>query len=280
MKKILVLGSKGFIGKHLIQYLLENNKEDAIYGVDRKGLSVGGLESKIFSINLLDQDKAADFLFQDWNEVYQLAADSGNLEYLNSREYDYGSQTLINLNIIRPLLYKSLTKLLFTSSYHSQFNTDYGIEKRFNERLYLRSMLPVCVVRLPNVFGIWDSEPKDEKVLNAICRKIAEASDGDTLRFHDDNQIRAFTHVKKVVKTLTELSPSDDVIDLPGQNYASITELCWLVKNISGKDINILTDFTLPDNKIFADEFIQEITGIYNHYLVKRMEDGNSKNNM
>jgi nucleoside-diphosphate-sugar epimerase len=268
MKKTIVFGASGFIGGAVSNLVLQRKEEeDQVYLIDKKFPKVGSQSLGIhrISLNLCNQELVYDFLSKDFDEVYQLAADSGNLSYLSSPGYDYGSSTLMNLNIIRSID-PHVKKFLFTSSSHAKFETDYGIEKRFNEILVTRSHIPTVIARLPNVYGIWDSEPKDEKVLNAICRRISEASEGDTLEFNDDNQIRSFIYVEDLAPILLELEPSKEIVELKGTQDATISELCGLIRKISGKDLKIETGFSITE-KEFNPDFINNITGIYNHYV-------------
>jgi nucleoside-diphosphate-sugar epimerase len=278
MKRTVIFGSSGFIGGALARLLIETKaEEDELFLVDRKFTIVGTEDKNVHrvSMNLHSQEATYIFLEREFDEAYQLAADSGNLSYLNSPAYEYGSSTVINLNILRQIDPR-IKKFLYTSSSHATFPTDYGIEKRFNEILVTRSHIPTVVVRLSNVYGIWDSEPKDEKVLNAICRKIAEASNGDTLEFNDDNQIRSFEHVDTVVENLLVLEPSEEIIELKGSENATISELCGLVRAISGKQVEFETGFSITE-RMWTPVFVDKITEIYNHY-VERIE--HDKNNL
>ena len=91
MKRILVLGSRGYLGRHLTKHLMKN-PYDRVFCIDKNLVDLRNLSHC-----------ARLFRYIGCDEIYQLAADSGNMKYLMSKEYLYGSSTLININVITAL---------------------------------------------------------------------------------------------------------------------------------------------------------------------------------
>jgi len=72
------------------------------------------------------------------------------------------------------------------SAYPANPDSEYGWEKLFSERLYLsynrNYKLPVRIARFHNIFGPYGSwNNGKEKAPAAICRKVAESQDGESV---------------------------------------------------------------------------------------------------
>ena len=108
MKKALVCGAGGFIGGHLVNRL----KDDGFYvcGADIKAHEFSATKADEFSLGDLKDPVFANAVFdQEFDEVYQLAADMGGAGYIFTGENDAAvmhNSALINLNVLC-LLYTS-----------------------------------------------------------------------------------------------------------------------------------------------------------------------------
>ncbi|GIW65413.1 MAG: hypothetical protein KatS3mg093_392 [Candidatus Parcubacteria bacterium] len=119
MKKALVLGAGGFIGHHLVRYL--KNLGFWVRGVDLKYPEYSPKdEADDFIIaDLRDQNVWAKILDQDFDEIYQLAADMGGAGFVFTGENDadimHNSAT-INLNCLWNLKERKFKGKVFYSS--------------------------------------------------------------------------------------------------------------------------------------------------------------------
>lgn len=232
MKKILILGARGYLGRPLGDYL-EKNPDNVVYRID-KNLT-----------DLRDYDQCLRlFKHIDCDEIYQLAADSGNMQYLLSEDYTYGDSSVINLTIIkalRTLNYKG--KVLFPSSFYAaDTNNRYGLEKYFNETLYLASGLDVRIPRLFSVYGPGERlDSVGEKVTTAFCRKVIEKKNKGTIKIKGCSETaRYFLHIDDAISGLVAHMNSDIIeCDLAGKKNISLGQLLHTVIEISGKDIKI-----------------------------------------
>lgn len=123
----------------------------------------------------------------------------------------------------------------------------YGIEKLFSEQVYdsfrRNKNLDVRICRFHNVFST-EAVYKGgrEKFPSAICRKIAEAKDGDEIEvFGDGEQVRSFLWVDEALDGIMKLMESEyhQPINIGSDEAISINDLAKMVIEISGKNLTI-----------------------------------------
>ena len=269
--KALVLGAGGFIGGHLVKRL---NKEGFwVRGVDLKYPDFSKSVADEFIIgDLRDQNICKNILDQNFDHVYQLAADMGGAGYIftgdNDADVMHNSAT-INLNIAN-LANKHKVGVLFYSSSacmypeHNQMDPDnpkcsedsaypanpdseYGWEKLFSERLYLSYSrnynLNVRIARFHNIFGpegTWCGGK--EKAPAAMCRKVAEAVDNTSIEvWGDGKQTRSFLYIDECIEAVQRLVSSDfeGPVNIGSEEMISINDLAKMVIDHSGKKLQI-----------------------------------------
>lgn len=183
MKKILITGANGFIGKNLQENLrrLENIK---IYTFDIEN-SLNELETMI---------KEVDF-------IYHLA---GINRPKNPKDFYKGNSDLVG--ILTSLLekYNKNTPILITSSIQAIKDNDYGKSKLSGENLLKeyakRNQANIYIYRLANVFGKW-CKPNYNSVIATWCHNIANNID---IMINDRNTIVEFVYIDDVIETITQ----------------------------------------------------------------------------
>jgi len=278
MKKILVCGAGGVIGSHLVKQLREEGHW--VRGVDLKHPEFGESAANDFTTGDLRSEYVCRKIFeigaippwQTFDEVYQLAADMGGAGYIFTGENDadvmYNS-VQINLNIIKQCIKNKVDRVFYSSSAcmypeHNQLDPDnpncqeasaypanpdseYGWEKLFSERLYMAYArnygLNVRIARYHNIFGpegTWDGGK--EKAPAAMCRKVAEANDGDEIEvWGDGKQTRSFLYIDECVKATRKLMDSDfaDPVNIGSEEMVTINQLAQMAIDISEKNVTI-----------------------------------------
>lgn len=152
--KVLVTGANGFIGKNLIQRLHEIGIQSISYTREMK------------STDLADAIKTVDFIFH-------LAGVNRALE---ETQFEKVNKDLTNL--LCELIKKSGRKIptVYTSTIKAIEENAYGLSKRAAEDLLIalerETATPVCILRLPNVFGKW-SRPNYNSAVATFCYNIA-----------------------------------------------------------------------------------------------------------
>ena len=268
-KKALVLGGGGFIGSHMVKRL----KKDGYWvrAVDLKFPNFSDSAADEFIVGDLRDALFVDKISSGFDEVYQFAADMGGAGYIFTGEHDadvmHNSAT-INLNILNSIKNNCpSTKIFYSSSaciypehnqmdpnnpnceessaYPANPDSEYGWEKLFSERLYFSFYrnygIEVRVARYHNIFGpegTWNGGK--EKAPAAICRKVAMASDGDTIEiWGDGEQTRSFLYIDECIEATRRLMDSDFIgpVNIGSEEMVSINKLVDIACSIENKTI-------------------------------------------
>jgi len=271
MKTALVCGAGGFIGSHLVKKL--KSEGFWVRGVDLKKPEYSETMADEFVIgDLRDQKVVENVLEKPFDEVYQLAADMGGAGYIFSGEHDadvmHNSAT-INLNVVDRAHKVGVKKIFYSSSaciypaynqldpnnpkcseesaYPAAPDSEYGWEKLFSERMYLAYFrnygLQVRIARFHNVFGpegTWNDGK--EKAPAAMCRKVAEKNDGQTMEmWGDGEQTRSFLYIDECLEGVRKFMDSDFIgpMNIGSEEMISINNLAKMAMDIAGKKLDI-----------------------------------------
>jgi GDP-D-mannose 3', 5'-epimerase len=264
--RVLVTGAGGFIGHHLTNYLTK--KGYWVRGVDIKGPEFEPTmahEFKLLDLRVWENClEAADGV----DEIYGLAANMGGIGFIeNNKGVIVRDNTLINLQTIEAARVNHVRRYLFSSSaciypgyrqsasdiaplkedeaYPADAEDGYGWEKLYMERIcrhYFEDFgLETRVIRFHNIYGpLGTYDGGREKSPAAICRKIAQAHDGETIEVWGDGlQTRSYCFIDDCVEGIYKLMMSDyrHPLNLGRDEMVSINQLVDLIARIAGKQI-------------------------------------------
>ena len=267
-KRALVLGSSGFIGGHLVKSL----KDDGYYviGSDIRNINYECFSPNEFKIGDLRCKEFVESLFinDNFDEVYQLAADMGGATYINCGTYDgsvMSNSVIINSNVAKCASKYKVGKLFFSSSacvyphndnvatcneddvYPAFPDNEYGWEKLFSERMYKgferQFGLNVKIARFHSIIGdysVWYGDRS--KAHSALALKVALVEENGTIEvIGDGQQIRTFLYVKDCIKGIRSLMNSNcqQILNIGSDKCVTINEYINILKNISGKNFTI-----------------------------------------
>ncbi len=272
MKKALVCGAGGFIGGHLVERL--KNGGYWVRGVDLKEhefrvsnadeFVLGDLGDQVFCRQI-----TAD---TDFDELYQLAADMGGAGYIFTGDNDASimhNSATINLNMLEQARKTGIKKVFYSSSaciypeyaqmepenpglaetdaYPAAPDSEYGWEKLFSERLYhsyaKNYSIKIHIARFHNIFGPYGTWTGGrEKAPAALCRKVAEATEGGEIEiWGDGQQTRSFLYIDECLEGIDHLMNSTFAgpVNIGSDELVPINELARMVMRIAGKNVSI-----------------------------------------
>ena len=267
---VLVAGAGGFIGGHLVKRLKQEGYW--VRGVDLEQHEFAPTAADEFIVGDLRDQRVAAEVVEGVEEVYQLAADMGGAGYIFTGEHDANvmhNSATINLNMLEAGRLAGVRKFFYSSSaciypeynqldpdnpkcseasaYPAAPDSEYGWEKLFSERLYLAYMrnygVQVRVARFHNIFGpegTWCGGR--EKAPAAVCRKVAEASDGGEIEiWGDGKQTRSFLYVDECVEGVRRLMESEATgpLNIGSEEMVTINHLAEMVIGMSGKQLSV-----------------------------------------
>src|SRR5215469_14305879 len=266
-RKVVVCGSGGFIGGHLIRTLLANGA-DVVRAVDIKPLDEwyqlsGDVEN--LSLDLKDKDnclRAAAGV----SVVFQLAADMGGMGFIENNKALCMLSVLTNTHMLLAARDRGVERFFYSSSacvyngdkqksaavvplkegdaYPALPEDGYGWEKLFSERMCRHFEedfgLQTRMARFHNVYGpygTWDGGR--EKAPAAICRKVLEAKYSgkhEIVIWGDGKQTRSFMYIDDCTRGTRMIMESDihEPLNLGSDELVTIDQLVSIVEDIAG----------------------------------------------
>lgn len=270
MKKILVTGSSGFIGNHLVRKL--KNQGYFVVGVDI--VQPQYEQPHVFYNYDLRHQGLTHLIFQEQeiDTVYNLACLMGGMGFIGDEKQSYdimiGSSQIIS-NIIQASVQHRVPNHFYSSSacvynmyiqeeltaslkeadaYPAMPDLVYGWQKLFSEQMYQAAaksydFLNIRIARFHNIFGTEGTyDGGKEKAPAALSRKVAKAKDGDEIEvWGSGKQVRSFLYIDECLEGIERLMRSDckEPINIGSDESISINDLAQMVIDISGKKLKI-----------------------------------------
>jgi len=216
MKKILITGGSGFIGKTLINQLLLNNFKVHCY--DLKNFKSNSKNFKFFKGNILDKEKI-NLAIKGCEIVIHLAASLGvlnteknNLECLDSNIF--GTKNILEIaakNKIKKFIFASSSEIygeqkIFPISEKAEpkFKSIYGLSKitaeSYVKAYYQKYKMKYNIIRYFNVYG---EDQRQDFVISKFTQNIK--NNKNLTVYGDGGQIRSFCHVNDAVAGTLEI---------------------------------------------------------------------------
>lgn len=242
--KILITGAEGFVGKNLIA---------ALHNSDYHELLLYDRES---SKTLLDQYcQSADFIFH-FAGANRPESEEGYLK---------DNVDFLRLIINELKQHKNICPIVYASSTQAEFDTPYGISKRFGEQIlkdYAKDTgAKVLIYRFSNVFGKW-CRPNFNSVVATFCNNIAHDL---PITIHNPDTELCFIHIDDLTEEMLhalhgEEYKSGSYCEVPVSYQISLQKLADLIYSFQ----KCRTTLNLPD---MSDDFTRKLFSTWLTYL-------------
>ena len=236
--KIVVTGSRGFMGKNLCVFLREQNYE------------VLEIHRETNHSDFLSYLSKADF-------VFHLA---GVNRPENPAEFQVGNVDLTQL-IINVLTQSNRgIPIVLASSTQVDYDNDYGASKLSAERLvenYSKATgAPSYIYRLPNVFGKW-AKPNYNSFIATFCYNTISS---DEIIINDPDALVRLVYIDDVCASFLEL--------LDGKASSGFQKLPAEFNTTVGQVANIISSFRSSRTTLITERVGAELTrALYSTYL-------------
>ncbi len=239
MKKVLITGAHGFIGRNLIEKI---GKKYLIFNYDKNN-TIEELENFII----------------DSEVIVHLAGSNRPLDFIEYNEVNFGLTQIIT-NFIKKHSLK--TPIIFSSSIQATLNNPYGESKKKAEDLLIQfskeNNCNVFILRLTNVFGKW-CKPNYNSVVATFCYNIAKDLQ---ININDSNALLKLIFIDDVTNKIIELINfvgeyrSENIIELETYHEVRLGELAELIYSFKN---NSVIDFSDKD-------FVNKLKRTYEAY--------------
>lgn len=258
---IAIIGSNGFIGKHLTARLLKY-RDCNLHLFGRSEYSAIDKELNYKQFDLLNNEQNKIY-FKDIDIVYYLASETIPATSWANPLVDVNKNLVPFLTFAECLSGLSIKKIVYLSSAgtvygttYSKVNEDanknpfspYGIIKLAIENflLYYKTKYNINydIYRISNVYGPGQDTSKGLGLINTFLEKIV--ADNKIKIFGDGNNLRNYIYVKDAAELLsfsaTNNISSSGIYNLSSDDTLTINEIVSLIKSIIPQKFEVISE--------------------------------------
>lgn len=253
MSRILVTGGAGFIGSHLVKYLVNEGHSVVVADILLRGNKIEkDIQPKVKFYQTDVRDTAAmEELSAGCKYIYHFAAVLGVDVVADNPVETMDTEVIGTRNVCEAALKNGVDKIIYASTSgiygHSAIEksvteniivdprTSYAIAKRYNE-IYFKARheetgLKSISLRFFNVYG----PNQDERMV--IPRFFKQAINNEPITvFGSGKQTRDFTYIDDTIKAclmLADKAEGAEIFNIANENERTIAELAHQIKEIT-----------------------------------------------
>lgn len=293
VKKVAIIGSNGFIGKHLTERLSQNSQiELCLFG--KGNASAFGDKYVYHALDLMNTPQV-NSLFEDIDVVYYLASETIPATSWNNPFIEIEKNLLPFINFLECLSTLKTKKIVFLSSAGTIYGhsvdpvneesnkhpfSPYGIIKLSMENFlnYYKTKydLNFDIYRVSNVYGEGQDTSKGLGIINTFLEKII--SEKKINIYGDGRNVRNYIYVKDVAELLSFSVGSDmtrsETYNLSSNNTLSINELVAIMQSVISEKFEITYSENRQSDNLAIKLDNQKIVNAHPKFSFTKIEDG------
>jgi UDP-glucose 4-epimerase len=255
---VAVVGANGFIGRHLVKKLINNNALN-LFLFGRSSISSFSLDLPYSSINLNDSQEIL-VAFKNIDLVYYFASSSIPSSSWESPQQEIKENLLPFINFLECISILNVKKIVFTSSAGTIYGSSkyslketadkhpfspYGINKLSMEYFlnYFDKLngLKHVIFRISNVYGEGQNTSNGLGVINTFLEKIVTNKIIEV--FGDGEIVRNYIYIQDVVEVLAMVSMDESLIsktyNLSSDESFSINQIIKKINQITKNQLEV-----------------------------------------
>jgi len=279
MKKILICGATGFIGRNIAEFYADKNDFE-VYGTYLNSKPLENKKIKMIEVDLTNKEEVENLLKEGFDVLIQAAATtSGAKEIINKPYYHVTDNAVMNSLIFRNAYEYNIGHVIFfsctvmhQSSKTPLKETDFDANKDMYPnyfgvgwtKVYIEKMCEFysrigntkyTVVRHTNIYGPYDKfDLEKSHVFGATMTKVMTAEDnGKIIVWGEGKEERDLLYISDLVDFVNlAIKKQKNKFELFNVGCGSSISISNLVKKIidhSGKNIKIEYDLSKPTLK-------------------------------
>lgn len=293
MLNVAIIGANGFIGKHLVDILLQESSTN-IFLFGRENKVVEGSDLICHKIDLMDVDQIK-IQFAHIDIVYYLASATIPSSSWENPVLEFENNLLPFLNFTENIAKLGVKKIVFVSSAGTIYgpskfkvseNSDkqpfspYGITKLTMEHFlnYFKNKYSINfdVYRISNAYGEGQNTSKGLGIINTFIENILTKNEIHI--FGDGENIRNYIYVKDVAKVLSHSSLKEfntsEIYNLSSDDTLSINELIAIIKDEITEDFKIIYEENRKSDNAYIDLDNSKLKNELDHFKFTPIRTG------
>lgn len=295
MQNVAIIGSNGFIGRHLTQRLLkESNTSLFLFGRGETAVSNDNLPYK--KIDFFNSEKLKED-FKEIDVVYYLASETIPATSWDTPMIEIEKNLIPFINFLEVICRLKTQKIAFVSSAGTVYGTTigkvpedsnkkpfspYGITKltmeNFLNYYQAKHGLQYDVYRVSNVYGEGQNIGKGLGIINTFLEKILK--EHQIKIFGNGETTRNYIYVKDVAELLSHslntLSTSD-IYNISSNSTLSINKLVEIMKTVVTEDFKTVYEESRQSDNSYIDLDNSKILACFSNFGFTELKEGIKK---
>ena len=269
MKKILILGSEGFLGSTLIPYLIKQNNNFTITGVDKCFFGKNNKKNKNFKFYKIDYNLLPKDFFKEFDIIIDLVNISNDPASELNKKFTYQTNYMNKIKLYNKIKnLRNIERYIYMSSCSVYGNNKNIINEnskpkpislysklclKYEKYLRKKKMIPFTIMRLGTLYG-WSERMRYDIAINKILRDMiflrkVEILGGTQLRFFCYNKFACET-INRIINDKKKFT-YNKIFNVGNFNTNILNLAKKIIKLTNVKKVNVFHESNTIDKRSY-----------------------------